>query len=362
MWQLRIAAVIVVMALGTAVVLRQPGGAVGLAHRARASDQLAAPMAKVMPGGAAGGVVAPMPPNSNIDAERRAEPRAAITPPAAAAAQPHAGRPPAPAPLAGAPVAPQRATSLRADALMRPSTPMIDSVSALGAGTRAVPGPEAPRIAAGATDSNRQHIVGRVVDATAQDPIPAAAVVVMGTTIGQNTNDSGAFTLDVPKNAQSITVRRIGYLAQNVPLTPGTTDYTITLKKDVLSLETEVVTGVTTNANSQSVASAAPVGAAARALNGATGGRMVPLTDVASTCPNRVLRVATTSLSVLPDSVTVWLTHLASTDPTRSGFVFQVVPDTAATVSGTWQPLGRDSAIVEVHSPAGIVANRVRCR
>jgi hypothetical protein len=239
---------------------------------------------------------------------------------------------------------------------------MIDSVSALGAGTRAVPGPEAPRIAAGATDSNRQHIVGRVVDATAQDPIPAAAVVVMGTTIGQNTNDSGAFTLDVPKNAQSITVRRIGYLAQNVPLTPGTTDYTITLKKDVLSLETEVVTGVTTNANSQSVASAAPVGAAARALNGATGGRMVPLTDVASTCPNRVLRVATTSLSVLPDSVTVWLTHLASTDPTRSGFVFQVVPDTAATVSGTWQPLGRDSAIVEVHSPAGIVANRVRCR
>jgi len=103
------------------------------------------------------------------------------------------------------------------------------------------------------------RITGRVVDAAEHAPIPAAAVVVTGTTIGQNTTDSGTFTFRVPADAKNFTVRRIGYLAQTVPITAGKTDYTVTLQKDVLRLETEVVTGVATTVASRNAANAVAV-------------------------------------------------------------------------------------------------------
>jgi len=103
------------------------------------------------------------------------------------------------------------------------------------------------------------RIVGRVQDATEHAPIPAAAVIVSGTTIGANTSDSGTFAFRVPADAKSITVRRIGYLAQTVPITAGKTDYTITLQKDILRLQTEVVTGVATTVASQNAANAVSV-------------------------------------------------------------------------------------------------------
>jgi len=100
------------------------------------------------------------------------------------------------------------------------------------------------------------RISGRVTDATEHQPIPAATVIVTGTTVGANSSDSGTFSFRVPANARSITVRRIGYLAQTVPITAGKTDYTIELQKDVLRLEAEVVTGVATTVSSQNAANA----------------------------------------------------------------------------------------------------------
>ncbi len=103
------------------------------------------------------------------------------------------------------------------------------------------------------------RITGHVQDAAEHVAIPTAAVVVTGTTIGANTSDSGTFSFRVPPTARSMTVRRIGYLAQVVPLTPGKTDYTIVLQKDVLRLETQVVTGVATSVASQNAANAVSV-------------------------------------------------------------------------------------------------------
>jgi TonB-linked SusC/RagA family outer membrane protein len=103
------------------------------------------------------------------------------------------------------------------------------------------------------------HITGRVEDAAEHVAIPTAQVLVSGTTIGANTSDSGTFSFRVPPTARSMTVRRIGYLAQVVPLTPGKTDYTIVLAKDVLRLETQVVTGVATSVASQNAANAVSV-------------------------------------------------------------------------------------------------------
>jgi TonB-dependent starch-binding outer membrane protein SusC len=111
--------------------------------------------------------------------------------------------------------------------------------------------------AAGAQGQTR--ISGRVVDATEHAPIAAAAVLVTGTTIGQNTTDSGTFAFRVPADAKTMTVRRIGYLAQTLPIVEGKTEYTITLQKDILRLETQVVTGVVTSVASQNAANAVAV-------------------------------------------------------------------------------------------------------
>ncbi len=59
------------------------------------------------------------------------------------------------------------------------------------------------------------------MDAAEHGSIPAAQVVVTGTTIGVSTTDSGTFSFHVPADAKSMTVRRIGYLAQTVAITPG---------------------------------------------------------------------------------------------------------------------------------------------
>ena len=103
------------------------------------------------------------------------------------------------------------------------------------------------------------RVTGRVVDAAEHQPISTAQIVVTGTTIGQNSTDSGTFSLRIPADAKTITVRRIGYLAQTIAITPGKTDYTIALQRDVLRLETQVVTGVATTVASQNAANAVSV-------------------------------------------------------------------------------------------------------
>ena len=100
------------------------------------------------------------------------------------------------------------------------------------------------------------RISGRVVDGTDNAPVPTAQVAVTGTTVGQATTDSGTFNLRIPADAKSLTVRRIGYLAQTVPISPGQAEYRVVLQKDVLRLETQVVTGVATTVSSQNAANA----------------------------------------------------------------------------------------------------------
>ncbi len=110
---------------------------------------------------------------------------------------------------------------------------------------------------AGAQQENR--ITGRVTDATDHVAIPAAQILIVGTTLGGTTSDSGTFTLRVPTDAKAMSVRRIGYLAQTVTITPGKSSYQIALEKDVLRLETQVVTGLSTTVASQNAANAVSV-------------------------------------------------------------------------------------------------------
>jgi TonB-linked SusC/RagA family outer membrane protein len=103
-----------------------------------------------------------------------------------------------------------------------------------------------------------ERITGRVLDPD-RAPIPAATVLVVGTTIGTTSSDSGTFTLRIPPDAHSISVRRIGFIGREVPIVAGQTDYTVSLTRDVLRLEQQVVTGVATTVSAQSAANAVAV-------------------------------------------------------------------------------------------------------
>ncbi len=111
----------------------------------------------------------------------------------------------------------------------------------------------AAMLAAGLASSvqAQTRITGRVIDPD-NVPIGTAQILVTGTLVGTNGSDSGTFTLQVPADGKSLTVRRIGFLGKTVPLTPGQTNYTITLAHDVLRLEAQVVTGVATTVSSKS--------------------------------------------------------------------------------------------------------------
>ena len=51
------------------------------------------------------------------------------------------------------------------------------------------------------------------------------------TTVGTTTTDSGTFALRLPSDAKSITVRRIGFLEQVVPIVTGQSQYSIALRE-----------------------------------------------------------------------------------------------------------------------------------
>ncbi len=97
-----------------------------------------------------------------------------------------------------------------------------------------------------------RRITGQVLDADDKTPVPAVVVTVTGSTISAPTNDAGKFTLrNVPASAVSLTTRRIGYQSATITLAAGSEDYTISLRRDVLHLEQQIITGVATSVSSK---------------------------------------------------------------------------------------------------------------
>src|SRR5688572_6915140 len=90
-------------------------------------------------------------------------------------------------------------------------------------------------------------ITGRVVDSTTQQPVANATVSVVGTQVGALTRADGRYFLNgVPTGAQRLRVARIGFGAQEVPVTvtdgaTATVDFTIIAVAATLS--EVVVTG-----------------------------------------------------------------------------------------------------------------------
>lgn len=104
-----------------------------------------------------------------------------------------------------------------------------------------------------------RRVSGRITVEGSGDPIAAASVSVVGTSLGTYTDDQGRFSLNVPDGPATLRVRRIGYTQRTLALPAGATDANIALARDVLQLETQVVTGTATSVSSVNAANAVTV-------------------------------------------------------------------------------------------------------
>ncbi|CAA9303511.1 MAG: Outer membrane TonB-dependent transporter, utilization system for glycans and polysaccharides (PUL), SusC family [uncultured Gemmatimonadaceae bacterium] len=109
-------------------------------------------------------------------------------------------------------------------------------------------------LSAAAAEAQRR-VTGQVTEQGNGAPLAGAQLNVVGTTIGAIAGEDGRFSIaGVPEGTQSIRVRRIGYQQRVAPLPAGTSELNVQLIRDVLQLETQVVTGAATTINRRNAA------------------------------------------------------------------------------------------------------------
>lgn len=99
----------------------------------------------------------------------------------------------------------------------------------------------------------QRRLSGRVTG-DGGEPLVAAQIVVVGTTFGGVTNEDGRYAINAPEGALQLRVRRIGYRATTLPVAAGQNEVNVTLGKDVLQLEKQIVTGAATTVASVNAA------------------------------------------------------------------------------------------------------------
>jgi TonB-linked SusC/RagA family outer membrane protein len=87
----------------------------------------------------------------------------------------------------------------------------------------------------------RIEVVGKVVDATSNDPLPGVAVVVKGTSIGTITDIDGNYSISVLPDAV-LQFSFIGYLTEEVAVNNNTV-INVNLVTDIIGLDEVIVTG-----------------------------------------------------------------------------------------------------------------------
>ncbi|HEX2250178.1 MAG TPA: carboxypeptidase-like regulatory domain-containing protein [Gemmatimonadales bacterium] len=100
-------------------------------------------------------------------------------------------------------------------------------------------------------------VSGTVTDSATGTPLEGATATVRGTTIGAAAGADGRLTLtNVPAGQVTITIRRIGYRAEDVVLGAGQNDLRVGLARDPLELDEVVVTGRATEVARQNAPNA----------------------------------------------------------------------------------------------------------
>lgn len=100
----------------------------------------------------------------------------------------------------------------------------------------------------------QRRVTGRVTAVGTSEPLEAANVMVVGTALAAYTNEEGRFAMQAPEGPIQLLVRRIGYKRQTVTLPAGQNEVDVALERDVLQLESQVVTGAATTIARQNAA------------------------------------------------------------------------------------------------------------
>lgn len=100
----------------------------------------------------------------------------------------------------------------------------------------------------------QRRVTGRVTAQDSGEPLGSSTISIVGTALGTVTNEEGNFSLVVPEGNASVLIRRIGYKRRTVPLASGENTITVALERDVLQLETQVVTGAATSVSRRNAA------------------------------------------------------------------------------------------------------------
>ncbi len=115
-------------------------------------------------------------------------------------------------------------------------------------------------LSASAAEAQQRRITGRVTAEGTNEPLGAATVSVLGSTVGTYTSEDGRFSINAPNpGALSLRVRRLGYQQKVIPVSGAQSEVNVTLARDVLQLEAQVVTGTATVVSSQNAANAVSV-------------------------------------------------------------------------------------------------------
>jgi len=88
----------------------------------------------------------------------------------------------------------------------------------------------------------QKTIKGKITDATTQQPVANATVIVRGSTVGTQSDDNGNFTITVPNSNSRIVVSSVGFDPQDISL-QGRGEVSVALKTTTSSLNEVVVTG-----------------------------------------------------------------------------------------------------------------------
>ena len=99
-------------------------------------------------------------------------------------------------------------------------------------------------------------ITGTVLDATSNEPIASAEVMVVGTDITVRTREDGTFSIGTPQGSARLMVRVIGYRRSEIVVPVSQTDVDVFLEQDILRLEEIVVTGQATGVERRNLAQA----------------------------------------------------------------------------------------------------------
>jgi TonB-dependent starch-binding outer membrane protein SusC len=113
--------------------------------------------------------------------------------------------------------------------------------------------------ASSANAQQQRRISGRVTAQEGGAALTSASVTLVGTTVGTYTNETGQFSILVPSTPVTLRVRRIGYQQKTVLVAAGQNDVSLSLVKDVLQLEAQVITGTSTSVSSLNSANSVAV-------------------------------------------------------------------------------------------------------